>query len=116
MAAQTMVSMTFESRRGPMQKMPTATHLLAALVITGLLAGGVCTMATAQGQPKEALTADEAITCIRTAMAAQPGFIKEVEGDEDGGKRLCEVKIVDEAGKRHKLHIDLQTNQVVKTR
>jgi hypothetical protein len=28
----------------------------------------------------------------------------------------AEVKIVDEAGKRHTLHIDVQTNQVVKTK
>jgi hypothetical protein len=49
-------------------------------------------------------------------VAAQAGWVKEVEGDDDGGKRLCEVKIVDEAGKRHTLHIDVQTNQVVKTK
>ena len=78
--------------------------------------GGVFAIATAQGQPKEALTADEAIACIRTAVTAQAGFIREVEGDDEGGKRVCEVKIVDATGKRHKLHIDVQTNQVVKTK
>ena len=31
-------------------------------------------------------------------------------------KRLCEVKIVDETGKRHKLQVDVQTNQVVKAK
>jgi len=81
-----------------------------------VLTGGAFVSATAQDQPKEALTADEAIVCIQTAVAAQAGFIKEVEGDEDGGKRLCEVKIVDQAGKRHTVHIDVQTKQVVKTK
>jgi hypothetical protein len=94
----------------------SATTLLAALVVTLLLTGGAFVIATAQSPPKEALTAAEAIACIQTAMTAQAGFIKEVEGDDDGGKRLCEVKIVDETGKRHKLHIDVQTNQVVKTK
>jgi hypothetical protein len=74
------------------------------------------TGAASPGPPPEALTADEAIACIRTAVAAQAGWIKDVEGDKDGGKRLCEVELVDETGKRHKLHVDVQTNQVVKAK
>lgn len=93
-----------------------ATNFLVDLVVTLLLASGGLAIATAQSPPKEALTAAEAIACIQTAVAAQAGFVKEVEGDDDGGKRLCEVQIVDETGKRHKLHIDVQTNQVVKTK
>ncbi len=63
-----------------------------------------------------ALTTDEAIACIRTAVAAQAGLVKGVEGEDKQGKRLCEVKIVDETGKRHKLQVDVQTNQVVKVK
>jgi hypothetical protein len=116
MAAQTPVSITCYKGRGPMTAHPYATYLRAALVLTLVLTGGAFVIATAQDQPKETLTADEAIACIQTAVAAQAGFIKEVEGDEDGGKRLCEVKIVDQTGKRHTLHIDVQTKQVVKTK
>jgi hypothetical protein len=99
-----------------MRRYPYATDLLAGLVMTLLFTGGGPAVAAPADRPPETLTADEAIACIRTAVAAQAGWVKEVEGDDDGGKRLCEVKIVDEAGKRHTLHIDVQTNQVVKTK
>ena len=48
------------------------------------------------------------------AAAAQTGLVKGVEGNDEKGKRLCKVQIVDETGKRHKLQVDVQTNQVVK--
>jgi uncharacterized membrane protein YkoI len=64
----------------------------------------------------EALAADHVIACIRTAVAAQPGLVKEVEAEYERGKWLCEVKLVDDTGKRHKLHVDVATNQVVKTK
>jgi hypothetical protein len=99
-----------------MRRYQYATDLLAGLVMTLLFTGGGLAVAAPPGQPPEALTAEEAIACIQTAVAAQAGWVKEVEGDEDGGKRLCEVKIVDATGKRHTLHIDVQTNKVVKTK
>jgi hypothetical protein len=43
-------------------------------------------------------------------------LVKGVEGDDEKGKRLCEVKIVDETGKRQKLHVNVQINQVVKAK
>jgi hypothetical protein len=98
-----------------MRPLQRATDLLAGLVVTLLLTGGHA-LAAPPDQPTSALTVDEAIACIRTAVAAQAGWVKEVEGDDEKGKRFCEVKIVDETGKRHKLLIDVQTNQVVKTK
>jgi hypothetical protein len=85
-------------------------------VVTVLLTGGARAMAAPTAPSASALTAEEAIACIRTAVAAQAGWVKEVEGDEEKGQRRCEVKIVDETGKRHKLHVDVQTNQVVKAK
>ena len=87
-----------------MQRYRNAANRRARLALTLLLLGG------------GAATADEAIACIRTAVAAQAGFVREVEGDDEGGKRICEVKLVDQMGKRHTLHIDVQTKQVVKTK
>jgi uncharacterized membrane protein YkoI len=98
-----------------MRPLPRATDLLIGLVVTLLLTGGHA-LAASPDQPRSALTADEAIACIRTAVTAQAGLVKEVEGDDEKGKHLCEVKIVDETGKRHKLSIDVQTNQVVKVK
>ena len=98
-----------------MRSLQRATDLLAGLVVTLLLTGGHA-LAAPPGQPPSALTTDEAIACIRTAVAAQAGLVKGVEGEDKQGKRLCEVKIVDETGKRHKLQVDVQTNQVVKAK
>ena len=54
------------------------------------------------------------MTCIRTALSAQGGSVKEVEAEDEGGQQLCEVKIVDATGHTHKLHIDVDTQQVIK--
>jgi hypothetical protein len=43
-------------------------------------------------------------------------LVKGVEGEDKKGQRLCGVKIVDETGKRHKLQVDVRTNQVVKAK
>jgi hypothetical protein len=94
----------------------SAADRLAGLALILLLLGGGLAGAVSSDPPPEALTADEAIACIRTAVATQAGWIKDVEGDQEGGKRLCEVELVDDTGKRHKLHIDVQTNQVVKAK
>jgi hypothetical protein len=86
---------------------------LCALLL--LTTGGMTVVAHANRNTR-ALAADHVIACIRTAVAAQPGLVKEVEAEYEGEKWLCEVKLVDEAGKRHKLHVDVATNQVVKAK
>jgi hypothetical protein len=90
---------------------PTGSHvgLFAILLLTvGSMIG------VAHGNKyTEALAADHVIACIQTAVAAQPGLVNEVEAEYERGQWLCEVKLVDEAGKRHKLHVDVTTNQVV---
>ena len=99
-----------------MRRQLCTTDLLAGLVVTLLLIGGGHAMAASTGPSRSALTTDEAIACIRTAAAAQAGLFKGVEGEDKKGQRLCEVKIVDEAGKRHTLQVDVQTQQVVKAK
>jgi uncharacterized membrane protein YkoI len=86
--------------------------LYAILLLT---AGGMMVVAHAN-KNTQALAADHVIACIRTAVAVQPGSVKEVEAEYERGQWLCEVKLVDEAGKRHKLHVDVATNQVIKAK
>jgi hypothetical protein len=90
--------------------------ICASVCVTLLLTAGGMVRETHAGRNTEALAADHVIACIRTAVAAQPGLVKEVEAEYERGQWLCEVKVVDEAGKRHKLHIDVATNQVVKVK
>ena len=93
-----------------------ANIMRAALLATLLLtAGGMVALAHAD-KTTPALAADHVIACIRTAVAAQAGLVKEVEAEYEGQQWLCEVKLIDETGKRHTLHVDVATNQVVKTK
>lgn len=67
------------------------------------------------GQTSPALTADHVIACIRTAVAAHTGAIKEVEVTLKRRQWLCEVEIVDDMGQSYELQVDVATYQVVKT-
>jgi hypothetical protein len=86
--------------------------LCALLLLTGW---GMVVVAHAE-RNTEALAADHVIACIRTAVTAQAGLVKEVEVEYERGQWLCEVKLVDDAGKRHKLRVDVATNQVLKAK
>jgi len=85
--------------------------LVAILITAGSTVAGART-----GETPKALAADHVIACIQAAVAAQAGLVKEVEVEYEGTQWLCEVKLIDENGKRHKLHVDVATNQVVKTK
>jgi uncharacterized membrane protein YkoI len=98
-----------------MRHLQGVSNKLVGLLAVLLLTVGGLVVAEAE-KNTEALAADHMIACIRTAVAAQPGLVKEVEAEYERGQWLCEVKLVDEAGKRHKLHIDVATNQVVKAK
>ena len=86
---------------------------LCALLL--LTAGGLGGVAQAN-KNTEALAADHVMACIRTAVSAQPGLVHEVEVEYERGQWLCEVTLVDNDGRRHKLHVDVATNQVVKAK
>src|SRR5215475_8867301 len=91
------------------------TMFVGFLTTLLLTAGGMVVTAHADDDEGTwALTADQAMTCIRTALSAQRGSVKEVEAEDEGGQQLCEVKIVDATGHTHKLHIDVDTQQVIK--
>lgn len=90
--------------------------MLAGIVATVLLTTGGLVIGAHAARPTSALTANQASACIQTAVAAQAGMVTKVEVGEKKGQRLCEVRIVDEAGKKHKLQIDVNTNQVVKAK
>ena len=95
-----------------LQRTKAMRVVVCALLL--LTAGG---LVVAQADKNtETLAADHVIACIRTAVASQPGLVHEVEAEYERGQWLCEVKLVDDAGKRHTLHVDVATNQVVKAK
>jgi len=79
-----------------------------------LLSGGGMISGAYAADTASALTADQTIACLRTAVAAYPGSIREVAVEEEKGKRFCEIKIMTEAGQKYEIYIDVATNQVVK--
>ena len=62
----------------------------------------------------EGLPADRVITAIQTAVAASPGLIHEVEVDQEQGKLIVEIKIIDAAGQKIKVKIDPEKNEVIR--
>jgi len=93
----------------------TTVMRVGACALLLLTVGGMMVVAHAD-KHTQALSADHIMACIRTAVAAQPGLVKEVEAEHERGQWLCEVKLIDDAGTRHKLHVDVATNQVAKTK
>jgi hypothetical protein len=81
-----------------------------------LLTAGALVPEAHAGQPSEALAADHVIACIQTAVAAQPGLVKEVEAKYRRGQWLCEVDLVDDTGQQYELDVDVTTNRVVKAK
>jgi hypothetical protein len=112
----TAVCLFSHDRRVPMRHLRSTSIRLVGIFAVLLLATGAIVVAAHEGQTPKALAADHVIACIQAAVAAQAGLVKEVEVEYEGAQWLCEVKLVDEIGKRHKLHVDVATNQVVKTK
>jgi hypothetical protein len=103
-------------RRVAMKHLRSASNRLVGFLAVLLLTTGAMVAAAHESKTPKALAADHVISCIRTAVAAQAGLVKEVEVEYEGAQWLCEVKLIDEMGKRQKLHVDVATNQVVKTK
>jgi uncharacterized membrane protein YkoI len=60
-----------------------------------------------------AISANQMIASIRTAVAAKPGNLLGVEVENDGGKTLCEVEILTPDGKTYEVEVDVASNAVV---
>jgi uncharacterized membrane protein YkoI len=74
-------------------------------------------MVTAQAaKTTSGFTPAQVTACIQAAVTAQPGLVTAVEAEHEKEQQLCEVKIVAEDGKKYKLHVDVNTNQVIKTK
>ena len=97
-----------------MRHLQRAKIMLAGLLVTLLLTAGSMAGVAHAGKTPPALAADHVIACIRTAVAAQAGLIKEAEVKYKRGQWLCEVEIVDDTGQKHELQVDATTNTVVK--
>jgi acyl-coenzyme A thioesterase PaaI-like protein len=97
-----------------MRHLQRATIMFAGLLVTLLLTAGSMAGVAHAGKTPSALAADHVVACIRTAVAAQAGLVKEAEVKYKRGQWLCEVEIVDDTGQTYELQVDVATNAVVK--
>jgi uncharacterized membrane protein YkoI len=77
------------------------------------MAGGLAVSAQITSR-HPTITAEQAIACVKTASAAKPGLLREVEVDDEKGTRLCEVKIVAENGQEYEVYVDVAADKVVR--
>jgi uncharacterized membrane protein YkoI len=99
-----------------MRPLHSTTHRGTRLFAVLLLTAGATVGTAYAARTTPALTADQATACIQAATTAQAGKVTKVEVEQKGGKQLCKVGMVDNSGKKHKLQIDANTHQVVKTK
>lgn len=96
--------------------------------VVAMLAGGVAALALTGGglkawaehgekgegtEAKIALPAAQIIASIRTAVAAKPGHVLEVEAESEKGKTHCDVKVVGNDGKTYEVGVDVASNKAV---
>jgi len=62
----------------------------------------------------EALPAEQVIAAIRTAVAAHPGKIKEVEVERKRGRLFVEVEIVSDTEGIIKVYVDPEKGEVIR--
>ncbi len=77
---------------------------------------GLLLCATPARADDRGLQADQVIAAIRTAVAARPGNVKEVEVDREGGRTLVKVEIVEPGGREAELRVDPERNEIVRSR
>ena len=67
-------------------------------------------------EPKAAkqVTADQAIACIKLAVAAKAGNVREMEVKADSNRTVCEVEIVATDGKKHEVYVDVAAAKVLR--
>ena len=99
--------------------MQTGTRRFGGLALGCLLAlmlaAGVSGL-RAEGQSakdsKAAISADQAVACVRAAAASKPGDVLALEVEREGGKVVCEVEILAQDGKTYDVEVDVATNAV----
>ena len=90
------------------------TGTLTGLAVLALAGSGLKVWAEQIEQEiKVALPAEQVIASIRTAVAAKPGRVLEVESENEKGRILCEVTVQTDDGKIYEVEVDVATNKTV---
>jgi uncharacterized membrane protein YkoI len=97
--------------------MQNRKRLALAGALFALLASGAGLKAWAEEREDDdvqiALPAEQVIASIRTAVAAKPGNVLEIEAESEAGKTVCGVVIQAADGKTYEVEIDVAANKVL---
>lgn len=78
------------------------------------MVSAVASVYAADGRAPKHLTADQAMMCIKTAVGAKAGNIRELEVKIEGNRTVCEVEMIASDGKKHEVYIDVGANKVLR--
>jgi uncharacterized membrane protein YkoI len=84
--------------------------LIVAIVAASSMAAWAADKARA---PKE-LSGEQAIACIKHALGAKPGNLRELEVKIENSRTVCEVEVVDASGKKFEVYVDVAANKVLR--
>jgi uncharacterized membrane protein YkoI len=86
-----------------------------SVVIAAVTLGAWCLPAVAAEQraPKH-VSAEQAIGCIKIALSAKPGNIREMEVKTESNKTVCEVEIIASDGKKFEVYVDVASGKVLR--
>jgi ABC-type Na+ efflux pump permease subunit len=87
--------------------------IMAMLAIVFLVAQAEEKDEPGEKESRAVLTAEQVIASVKTAVAAKPGGVREVEAENEGEKLVCEVEIVAPDGKTYEIEVDVKTNSVI---
>ena len=88
----------------------TARYLIVAIVAAGSTAAWAADKSRA---PKE-LTGEQAIACIKHALSAKAGSLRELEVKIENSRTVCEVEVIDASGKKFEVYVDVAANKVLR--
>lgn len=89
------------------------TSTLGSMALYFLLATPLAWSADTAKAPKH-LTTDQAVSCIKLAVAARAGNVRELEVDVENNRTICEVEVIDSKGKKFEVYVDVAANKVLR--
>lgn len=86
------------------------------LTIATAIALGAVSFASLSAEPRapKHVSADQAIACIKAALAAKPGNITELEVKTERNKTVCEVELIASDGKKFEVYVDVASGKVMR--
>ncbi|HEY0074850.1 MAG TPA: PepSY domain-containing protein [Abditibacteriaceae bacterium] len=97
--------------------MQNKTRLALAATLFALVVTGTGLKVWAEEKEDDdvqiALPAEQVISSIRTAVAAKPGNVLEIESENEAGKTVCGVTVQAADGKTYEVEVDVATNKVL---